>query len=457
MSIEQERLAAAIAALESQRTLLGDAVVDAALGPLREKLAALSAPPGGADPDLRQVTILFLDVVGSTRLSTRLDPEDVNAVMDGALARFTKIVQAHGGKVLQYAGDNLLAVFGAELSREDDAERAVRCGLALLDEARVHQAAVRRAHAHDGFDVRVGLHTGGVLLGAADGVDGAGSIRGRAVNVAARMEQLAPPGQLRISQATHALVRGLFHADRQAPVPVKGVDEPMVTYLVRAAAAAGAPARGVEGVDTRMVGRDAEMAALQQAFARLASQRRLQRIHIVGDAGLGKSRLLKEFNAWLRDGAEPVVQLQVRATPATQSRPYGLLRELLASWLGVADDADAAVARERFELGMVPLLREADAADEGGSLARAQAHALGHLIGLDYAASRTCKASSTMGGRFASAAFMRGCGRCAASARAMARRCCCSATTCTGPTRVRSISSTSWHLKAATCRSRSSA
>lgn len=360
MPTEQERLAAAIAALESQRTLLGDAVVEAALGPLRDKLAALSGASDDTGPDLRQVTILFLDVVGSTRLSTRLDPEEVHALIDGALARFTAIVRTHGGKVLQYAGDNLLAVFGAGASREDDAERAVRCGLALLDDAHARHARP----GHDGFDVRVGLHTGGVLLGGTDGVDGAGSIRGRAVNVAARMEQLAPPGHLRISHATHALVRGLFDAERQEPVTVKGVDEPMVTYLVRGVGPARVAARGVEGVDTRMVARDAELLALQQAFARLAAQRRLQRIHIVGEAGLGKSRLLHEFDAWLGARAQRVVRLQARATPATQSRPYALLRDLLASWLGMADDACAEAARERFELGIVPLLGTGEARDE---------------------------------------------------------------------------------------------
>ena len=383
MPTEPERLSSAIAALESQRTLLGDAVVDAALRPLRAKFAALATGSDDQGPDLRQVTILFLDVVGSTQLSTQLDPEDVHTVMDGALARFTTIVEAHGGKVLQYAGDNLLAVFGVAMSREDDAERAVRCGLALLDEGQVQKMRVRRTHAHDGFDVRVGIHTGSVLLGAADSVDGAGSIRGSAVNVAARMEQLAPPGQLRISQATHALVRGQFQAERQVPAAVKGVDEPMVTYLVRAGAGSRVASRGVSGVETRMVGRDAELQALQQAFGRLAAQRCLMRIHIVGEAGLGKSRLLQEFDTWLLNGAQPVVRLHARATPATQSRPYGMLRDLLVSWLGVADDASAEEARDRFDAAMAPLLRTGD----DGDLAQAQAHALGHLIGFDHSAS----------------------------------------------------------------------
>ena len=134
------------------------------------------------------------------------------------------------GKVLQYAGDNILAAFGADEAREDDAERAVRCGLALLELGKALGAEVQAAHGHDGFNVRVGIHTGGVLLGG--GVDAEGSIRGIAVNIAARMEQTAPAGALRISHDTYAQVRGLFEVERQEPLAVKGVDEPIQSYLV---------------------------------------------------------------------------------------------------------------------------------------------------------------------------------------------------------------------------------
>jgi class 3 adenylate cyclase len=126
MSAESQQLEAGIAALEAQRGLLGDAVVDASVAGLRARLAALSSAPAAPAPEpaqtLRQVSILFLDVVGSTTLSQRLDPEAISAVMDDALSRGTAIVQAHRGKVLQYAGDNILAAFGVDEAREDDAE-----------------------------------------------------------------------------------------------------------------------------------------------------------------------------------------------------------------------------------------------------------------------------------------------------------------------------------------------
>ena len=222
MSLELQQLQAAIVALEGQRSLLGDAVVEPLLAAARARVDALqsSIEPEPAQ-SLKQVSILFLDAVGSTMLSQKLDPEETSAVMDGALARGSALVEAHQGKVLQYAGDNLLAVFGADNAREDDAERAVRCGLALLELGMVLRREIETAHGHAGFNVRVGIHTGGVLLGG--GVDAEGTIRGIAVNIAARMEQTAPAGALRISHDTYAQVRGMFEVERAAAAAGQGL------------------------------------------------------------------------------------------------------------------------------------------------------------------------------------------------------------------------------------------
>ncbi|MDB5363887.1 MAG: putative Adenylate cyclase [Rhodospirillales bacterium] len=388
MSAERQQLEAAIAAFEGQRSSMGDAIVDAALAPMRAKLATLVATePDVADQALRQVTILFLDVVGSTSLSQHLDPEDVHAVMDGTLSFCTAIVTRHGGRVLQYAGDNLLAVFGADEAREDDAERAVRAGLALLDEGKRQGALVLSRHSQAGFDVRVGLHTGSVLLGG--GVDAEGTIRGLAVNIAARMEQTAPPGGLRISHDTYAHVRGVFEVDAQAPIAIKGVDALMLTYLVRGAKARAfrVATRGIEGIETRMIGRDAEFIALQAAFERLFAERRLAAVAVVGEAGLGKSRLIYEFSNWTETRPESFLIFQGRATPQTQDQPYGLLRDIIAWRFQIADGDSMEVAKAKLEAGLIPLYTPEDGTDG----AEAHAHLLGFLIGLDYAESRHIK------------------------------------------------------------------
>jgi len=387
---EQQQLEAAIAALEGQRSTLGDAVVDALLSAARSRLAALTVPaasPSVPEQSLRQVSILFLDVVGSTALAQHLDPEAISAVMDDALARGTAVVQAHAGKVLQYAGDNILAAFGADEAREDDAERAVRCGLALLDLGKRLGAEVQAAHGHDGFDVRVGIHTGGVLLGG--GVDADGSIRGIAVNIAARMEQTAPTGALRISHDAYAQVRGLFEVERQEALAVKGVDEPIQSYLVLRAKSRHFRLgnRGIEGVATRMIGRDAELEALQDAFRRLFVDRRLAAVSVVADAGIGKSRLLYEFAAWSDARPERFHLFRGHATPQTQGQPFGLLRDIVAWRLQIADDDSLEAARSKMEQGLVPLFLD----DDGPELAEGHAHLLGHLIGIEWRESRHVK------------------------------------------------------------------
>ena len=385
MGSEREQLEAGIAALEAQRAQLGDAVVDASLAGLRAKLAALAAPPPSKPAQtLKQVTILFLDVVGSKSLSQTLDPEEIHAVMDGALARGSRIVEAHYGKVLQYAGDNLLAVFGANEVQEDDAERAVRCGLALLELGRTLGADVQAAHGHAGFNVRVGMHTGGVLLGG--GVDAEGTIRGIAVNISARMEQTAPPGGLRISHDTYAQVRGLFEVQVQEPLAVKGVDAPVQSYLVQRAKPRSfrIGTRGIEGVATRMVGRNAELEALQAAFERLFQERRLAAVTVVAEAGIGKSRLLYEFEAWSETRPESFFLFRGRANAQTQSQPFGLLRDLLTWRLQIADDDSIEAARAKMEQVIVPLFVR----DDGADLAEGHAHLLGHLIGIEWRGSR---------------------------------------------------------------------
>ena len=388
MTQDALQLQAAVEALAGQRALLGDAVVDASLSALRAQIAALRQTGIAADRNaqsLRQVSVLFLDIVGSTALSQCLDPEGVHAVMDGALAHFTSIVQAHLGRVLQYAGDNLLAAFGTIAAREDDAERAVRCGLALLGAGRELGRQVLEQHRHEGFNVRVGVHTGGVLLGG--GVDEERTIRGITVNIAARMEQTAPAGALRISHDTYRHVRGVFDVDPQIPFTVKGVMEPVRTYLVLLAKprAFKIVTRGIEGVETRMIGRDAELEQLQNAFEQACtSNAGLRRALVVADAGVGKSRLAYEFENWTESRREVFCRLRARATPQTQGQPYGLLRDLLAWQFQIRDSDSMAKAKCKLEDGVIALF----VAQDGVEHAQAHAHLLGQLIGLDFVNSK---------------------------------------------------------------------
>ena len=381
MSDRGASLEAAIEALEAQRAVLGDAVVDTALQPLRLALTQWRA--AAPVQQLKQVSVLFVDVAGSTAIGQQLEPEDIHAVMDSALERFSAAVQAHHGRVLQYTGDGMLAAFGTEAASEDDAEEAVRAGLAVIEAARAHAPQVQREFGVPDFAVRAGIHTGRVLLGG--GVDAEGSIRGATVNLAARMEQSAPIGRLRISHETWRLVRGLFDVVEQPPVSVKGVEQPQRSYIVECERprALRVPTRGIEGLDTRMVGRDAELGALCSAFDEVSTAGRLRAITVVGDAGLGKSRLLAEFQRQLDTVRRRCWLLASRAHPRSAVHPYGQLRDLLAWQLHIADSDSAPAARAKLLQGLAPLLPAPD---------EARLHVLGHLIGLDFAGSAHLKA-----------------------------------------------------------------
>ncbi len=383
-----EELETTIAALEEQRAVLGDAVTDMAVAPLRERLATLLAQDTAETQQLKQVSVLFADVVGSTMLSQQLDPEDIHSIMDGALECFSAVVRTHQGAVLQYAGDSMLAVFGAHEAREDDAERAVRAGLAIAQEARAQEAQIKVRHGFEGFDVRVGINTGAVLLGG--GVDAEGAIRGISVNIAARMEQTAPTGGLRISHDTYRHVRGVFDVEEQPPIQVKGISEPVRSYLVLRAKprAFRVASRGVEGIETHMVGRDRELVELQRAFQALYDPAaELHAITIVAEAGMGKSCLLYEFENWAAARSEAFCLFQGRAQPLGQNQPYGLLRDILVSRFGIADSDSVEVARQKIADGIAPLFLS----DDGDDMAEAHAHLLGHLIGIDFSDSRHVK------------------------------------------------------------------
>jgi len=365
---EPERLREAIAALELHRELLGDAAADTALAPLRQRLSLLEEARR-----LRraQVTVLFADIVDSTALANRLDAEDALLLFGSCLQRAADCVRARGGRVLRFTGDGLKAAFGTQGAREEDATQAVQAGLDILAFALPDAAQRQRLLGPDrDMALRVGVHTGEVAFG--DGFEAGDTLTGDAVNVAARMEQSAPPGSLRISADTWAQVRGRFIADPQPPLQLKGLERPLQTWLVRAAAAVAGPERGIEGLQVAMVGRDEELARLRHAMARSVDSGTLQAISIIGDAGLGKSRLLREA---LQDLPGGVALLQARADPRDGLRAWGLLRQIVTAHCRIADSDSAEVARGKLLAGLIPAL------PAGAEL---EAQLIGQLIGLDF-------------------------------------------------------------------------
>jgi hypothetical protein len=201
---------------------------------------------------------------------------------------------------------------------------------------------------------------------------------GDAINLAARMEQHAPPGGIVISHDTYRHVRGVFDVDPQEPLLVKGKANPVRTYVVQRAKprAFRLPTRGVEGIETRMVGREAELKRLQEGFLAAVEDGELGMVTVVGEAGVGKSRLLHEFDAWAELLPEQFYYFKGRAFAEMQSMPYALVRDLVAFRFQIQDSDPVGEVQEKLEVGVA----EALGREQAG---RRVAHHIGNLAGFE--------------------------------------------------------------------------
>jgi class 3 adenylate cyclase len=242
----------------------------------------------------KQVTVLFADLKGSLELLADRDPEEARQLLDPVLQRMMEAVHRYEGTVNQVMGDGIMALFGAPLAHEDHAVRACYAALAMQDALRRYSDEVRRTHDVE-VQIRVGLNSGEVVMRAiGNDLHMDYSAIGETTHLAARMEQLAPPGTIRLTAATLRLVEGFIRVNALGPVPVKGLTAPVEVFdLVGTSTLRqrlqAAAARGL----TRFVGRDTELAALGQALAR-AGGGHGQVVALVGEAGVGKSRLVYE-------------------------------------------------------------------------------------------------------------------------------------------------------------------
>jgi class 3 adenylate cyclase/tetratricopeptide (TPR) repeat protein len=229
----------------------------------------------------KTVTVLFCDVVDSTGRAEQLDPEATRTLMARYFDTARAAVERHGGTVEKFIGDAVMAVFGVPQVHEDDALRAVRAAVELRDAV--------------DLDVRIGVNTGRVVTGAGDTL-----VTGDPVNVAARLEQAAAPGEVLVGASTYRLVEAAVDAELRPPVAAKGKSEPLTAYRVRAVTGDHAPTRRF---DAPLVGRTRESRLLADAWERVCSERTCALFTLLGDAGVGKSRLAQEFV----DGIEAAV------------------------------------------------------------------------------------------------------------------------------------------------------
>ncbi len=301
----------------------------------------------------RVVTALFCDVTGSTAMAEQLDPEDWVMIMNGAFGHLIRPVYRYEGTVARLMGDAILAFFGAPVAHEDDPERAVLAGLEMLSTIKPYCERIRQRFGLD-FNVRVGINTGPVVVGEVGSeLAMEYTAMGDAVNVAARIEETAAPGTVQISETTYRRVARLFEVEPLGPIQVKGKRTPIPVYRVLGRRSDIRLVRGGEGRRAPLVGRDAERARLSAIIGEVL-QGRGQIVFLVGEAGLGKSRLIEETRQeWERQGGRRGDWSDSRGLAYDSAHPYGMFVQRLYQYFGVLPDDTPAVIREKVAQGAV--------------------------------------------------------------------------------------------------------
>ncbi|HYZ18520.1 MAG TPA: AAA family ATPase, partial [Gaiellaceae bacterium] len=270
-------------------------------------------------------TVLFVDLVDSSALVQGSDPEIVRRRVGRFFDHVSDCIEKHGGTVEKFAGDAVMAAFGIPQAHEDDAERAVRAAF-----------AVRDGHTDDGLQMRMGIESGEVVTEDTDSTFATGD----AVNIAARLQQSAEPGQILIGPAAHRLTLGRIEVDDVGPVDVRGREEPVWAWAAICSEGRPPPRVAV----TPLVGRDHELELLDNTYARAVRDRRAHLFTIYGDPGVGKSRLANEFLSSL----ENATVLAGRALPYGESITYWPLAEMVKGAADIADDDPLDVAIQKL-------------------------------------------------------------------------------------------------------------
>lgn len=379
------RCEAAVAADARFCANCGQALIEASeTDQARQARLAASAPSPLIDKmrtakltgERKPVTALFADVVGSTALAEQMDPEDWTAMMNEAFDQMSKAVFRYEGTIAQLQGDAMVAFFGAPVAHEDDPDRAVRAALEMVAAVDEFARQLKVTHGIE-FRIRAGINSGPVVVGTV-GTD----LRyeytalGDAMNVAARMQAAAEPGSVLITASTHRFVTDAFETEDIGEIEVKGKMEPVHAYRVLAAKAVPGRRRGLEraGLESPMVGRDGQLGTLQSLYE-VVQAGRSRVAFLVGEPGIGKSRLLAEFRRWVTDaarsdgaGGAPSTWIEGRCVSYGRNDPYHLLRDLVRFTLEIPFAGSETEARATLDRQLAAYLGD-DATDTAPYLA----------------------------------------------------------------------------------------
>ena len=299
---------------------------------LNEKIRTSSAQIEG---ERKPVTILFTDIVGSTSMAEKLDPEEWKEIVSGAHQRVSQAVNHYEGTIAQLLGDGVLAFFGAPVTHEDDPVRAVHAALDI--QQAISRYACELKGCVDNFQMRIGLNTGTVVVGnVGSDLHTEYLAVGDAVNLAARLQSAARPGGILISENTARFVKASFELQSQADITVKGKTEPVTVFEVIKAKATPESSRGFEELHSPLVGREDEMSLFHSALDALVNGHG-QIVTIIGEAGIGKSRLVEEARLYTPCGCSTLHWIEGRALSYGQTLSFWTIIQLFYNDLGLSD------------------------------------------------------------------------------------------------------------------------
>ncbi len=342
----RKKLLAAIASLSAGSGIEPEAVAATTL----LETGPWDAPPQTVRAERRHLTVMFVDLVGSTALSARLDPEDMRAILGAYHAAVTAGVKRFEGFVAKFMGDGVLAYFGWPRAHEDEAERAVRAGLAIVEA--IENLEIQPDHA---LSARIGIATGLVVVGdlVGEGAAQEEAVVGETPNVAARLQQLAPPGAVVIAESTRRLLGGLFTLADLGPQAVRGIEAPMPVFRVLSEAAAESRFEALRRTELGpLIGREHELALILDRWA-TAKTGEGQVVLLSGEAGIGKSRIVLALRERLR--GEPCFRIAYSCSPHHVNSALWPVITQLERAAGYARDDAAATKLDRLE----ELLRQA--------------------------------------------------------------------------------------------------
>ncbi len=290
------------------------------------------------------VTILFADVIGSTGLSERLDPERLRSLLDSYFAAMSEVIVSWGGTVEKFIGDAIVAVFGVPVAREDDTERALRAGGEMLERLNQLNRLFDERYRVT-LNIRIGVNTGEVIAPVGQRVD-RGTVYGDAVNVAARLQEAAEPGTVLAGERTYLAARNAFRFSEPVSHALKGRAEPVLARQLLAPETESR--RGVPGLQAPMIGRDSELGTLASLLEDVIDSKRPRLVTVLGPAGVGKTRLVQEFVALVSDRYAAARVLRGRCLAAGRGITYGALGEMLRTACVISLDDPADVAAEKL-------------------------------------------------------------------------------------------------------------